>query len=158
MPAPLNVDREAVRVLVVAVGPREAARRMNLSENTVLAWSDRGGWLDHLKPENQPQAPASMLPTVAINAIKPADALRNVLAEDDHETRISLSRGVRRMAKDAETATLDRAGDVLQTTKAAALLHNWSGSPQSVRISMFAPGQAIEVEAEFVADEPENGP
>ncbi len=139
--------------MVIEHGVRDAARMCNLNENTVLAWSKRGGWLDHLKPENQPKPPASMQPTVAIGAIKPADALVNTLLEDNHETKLSLSRSFRKMAKEAESAPLEQAGDVLQVTKGAALVHNWTGSQQSVRISMFAPGQAIEVEAEFVRDE-----
>lgn len=37
----------------------------------------------------------------------------------------------------------------------AKLAGELNGSPQSLRISMFAPGQAIEVEAEFVTDSQE---
>jgi hypothetical protein len=35
MPKPLNVDWPAVRVLAVAVGVREAARQMQISEDAV---------------------------------------------------------------------------------------------------------------------------
>ena len=35
------VDREAVRVLAIELGAREAARRLNLNPNTVLSWARR---------------------------------------------------------------------------------------------------------------------
>ena len=36
MPKPLNVDRPAVSVLIVAVGGRETARKIKISEGAVL--------------------------------------------------------------------------------------------------------------------------
>ena len=38
------IDREAVRVLALEVGAREAARALKLNENTVLAWASRDNW------------------------------------------------------------------------------------------------------------------
>lgn len=75
MPQELDIDREAVRVLTVAVGPREAARQMGLKEATVLQWCHRGDWLAHTKPENQPQLPPSMQKQPVIGVISPAVAL-----------------------------------------------------------------------------------
>jgi transposase-like protein len=37
-------DREAVRVLAIELGAREAARRLGLNPNTVLSWSKRYNW------------------------------------------------------------------------------------------------------------------
>jgi hypothetical protein len=45
MPKPLNVDWPAVRVLAVAVGVREAARQMGISEDAVRQRSKREGWM-----------------------------------------------------------------------------------------------------------------
>jgi Putative ATPase subunit of terminase (gpP-like) len=38
------VDREAVRVLAIELGAREAARRLGLNPNTVLSWAKRYNW------------------------------------------------------------------------------------------------------------------
>jgi len=38
------VDREAVRVLAIELGAREAARKLGLNENTVLSWARRENW------------------------------------------------------------------------------------------------------------------
>jgi transposase-like protein len=35
------VDREAVRILAIELGAREAARKLGLNENTVLSWARR---------------------------------------------------------------------------------------------------------------------
>jgi len=39
-----TVDREAVRVLAIELGAREAARRLGLKEGTVLSWASRYKW------------------------------------------------------------------------------------------------------------------
>lgn len=130
MPVALDVNKEAVQVLVGAVGVREAARQMGLSENTVLAWANRGGWVQHIAnaQERKSKAVALRRPdSLQSPAIKPADALQNVLQDDSRETRISLSKSFRRLSKTAESAPLEQAGDVLQVAKGAALVHNWVG-------------------------------
>jgi hypothetical protein len=38
------VDREAVRILAIELGAREAARKLGLNENTVLSWARRENW------------------------------------------------------------------------------------------------------------------
>jgi hypothetical protein len=45
MPKPLNVDWPAVRVLAVAVGVREAARQMRISQDAVRQRNAKAGWL-----------------------------------------------------------------------------------------------------------------
>jgi hypothetical protein len=38
------VDREAVRILAISIGAREAARRLGIKESTLLSWSHRLKW------------------------------------------------------------------------------------------------------------------
>ena len=38
------IDREAVRVLAIELGAREAARRLGIKESTLLSWSHRLKW------------------------------------------------------------------------------------------------------------------
>lgn len=132
MPPPLKIDKEAVRVLVVAIGPRAAARELGIPEATVLAWSNRGGWLEKVKEMREiaatrvqeRQEARGIVQSVAIKC--PAQALADVMADDSRETRISLSRASRRLAKDAESADLDQAADVLTVARTAALVHGWA--------------------------------
>lgn len=139
MPRPLAVDREAVRVLVVALGSAEAARKMGLNADTVRQWAKRGGWTEGAvsraslvtgepTPAKLAMAatlPESMRPVIVTGVTKPADALREALEDDSRETRLSLSRSARKMARDAENAPLNQAGDVLQVGKLSALTHGW---------------------------------
>jgi hypothetical protein len=52
----LPVDREAVRVLAIELGVREAARRCGLSEDRVRKWSSRYKWLEQRAPKQQQAA------------------------------------------------------------------------------------------------------
>lgn len=104
MPAPLAVDREAVRVLVVAVGVREAARQMDLSEDTVLSWARRGGWLQAASAakDRAMQSLATRQPNaVQSHALKAADALAATLAENGKRTKLGLTAYAARMAERA---------------------------------------------------------
>lgn len=101
MAAPRTDDREQVRMLVLSVGAREAARQAGIPENTVLAWCHRFGWLEHVKPQ-EIELPASM--RGASSAIKPADALQNILSERKLKTRLALSKYVREASHEAAIA------------------------------------------------------
>lgn len=129
----LGVPHTEIRVLAAAVGQREAARQMGLSENTVKSICYRSGDSEKLA-KGMAEKRESVLHPSAPNA---ASVLENILADDSKETRTSLSKSARRLAKDAETAPLDQAGDVLQVGKLAALVHGWSSQQVSMRISMF---------------------
>jgi len=56
------VDREAVRVLAIELGAREAARRLKLNPNTVLSWARRYDWkLPHRRDIGRPAINPSAL-------------------------------------------------------------------------------------------------
>lgn len=134
MPAALEVNKEAVKMLAKVIGVRAAAREMGLPEPTVQAWSAREDWLADTRvvPVSRP---ASMVP--ATRATKsPEEALSAVLADHERETKLSLARTARANALVAERAGLSGAGDALSTGKLAALVHGWAdgstGSPAVV--------------------------
>jgi hypothetical protein len=86
MPAALDVDREAVKTLAIAVGVREAARQMSIPEATVQAWSARFGWFeDKITPKPPHLQPATV-------ATKPSQALNNVLESRKQRTRLNLTK------------------------------------------------------------------
>ena len=124
MPKPLNVDWPAVRVLAVAVGVREAARQMGISEDAVRQRSKREGWMASPKTVAQ-RALAKPVTSVSPDVLSPADALANVLQEHERETKLSLARSARRMAKDAEQATLREAPYVHKAAQVASITHGW---------------------------------
>ena len=151
MPPPLDVDKEDVRVLVVAVGPREAARQMGLKEATVNQWSARGGWLEHLRPENQPKAPVSMAPRTVTGVTNPASALQNTLLERRDKTKLGLSKWAARSSKHLSSLKGERAA--ASYAEAVGTAHVMSKlwpdqSGGSVRISMHAQQMAVAVQAE----------
>lgn len=142
MPPPLNIDKEAVRVLVVAVGAREAARQMGLSESTVMQWSARGKWLAHTRPE-PPHLPVSMQPTAVIGVSTPADALRDALAADGNLVktqtmrfaRLATAHAASKAESDPATA-LEQAGNIKQVVQAAAIAGGWQSATQGVELRL----------------------
>lgn len=100
MPKPLNEDWPAVRVLAVAVGVREAARQMGISEDAVRQRSKREGWMASPKAAAQ-RALAKPVTSVSPNALSPADALANVFSERKDRTRLGLSKYAAEAAEQA---------------------------------------------------------
>ena len=100
MPKPLNVDWPAVRVLAVAVGVREAARQMGISQDAVRQRSKREGWMASPKAVAQ-RALAKPVTRVSPNVLSPAYALANVLSERKHRTKLGLSKYAAEAAEQA---------------------------------------------------------
>jgi uncharacterized protein YjcR len=75
-----TADREAVRVLAIELGAREAARRLGIKESTVLSWARRYGWK---LPKRKPGAISRAINLQSQHAIKPGDAL--IAAHEDYE-------------------------------------------------------------------------
>ena len=133
MPATLEIDREAVKVLVMELGCREAARRMGLNENTVMAWSRRFGWLE-TRPANVPLPPSVIQP--ARNARTASEALADAYKDDRVQTRLAMSRATRKAATALEqkdgNSLLSDGGTTLKTVaQAASLVHGWQEQSQA---------------------------
>ena len=92
MPKSLTVDWPAVRVLAVAVGVREAARQMGISEDAVRQRSKREGWMASPKAVAQRALATPPVTSVSPVAVSPADALANVFSERKHRTKLGLSK------------------------------------------------------------------
>lgn len=147
MPAPLNVDKEQVRMLVLSVGVREAARQCGIKEATVQDWSAKGKWLADTRtviiPAKLPP-PASMRPTDPTR--QPADALADTLRADGNATKLAAMRYARltsnhavALAETAPDEALEQAGNVKQVLQAAAIAGGWAvqdGQP-SVSVNLL---------------------
>ena len=119
MPAAIQVDKDQVKMLVLNLGVREAARQCGLNENTVLDWSRAGQWLSETRP-----TPAKLPPPASlvgpISPIKPADAMANVLAENKKRTMLALSSYVAKTSEHAETLSGEEALASAPSVKAVA--------------------------------------
>ena len=73
-----------------------------------------------------------------------SDALVNVLAEDERETKLSLSRSARQLAAQGETASLEKAHRVHDVAKTAVLVHRWNDreDPGILNVRILAMGKA----------------
>jgi hypothetical protein len=153
MPKPLNVDWPAVRVLAVAVGVREAARQIGISQDAVRQRSKREGWMASPKTAAQ-RALAKPVTSVSPSVLSPADALANVLQEHERETKLSLARSARRMAKDAEEATLREAPYVHKAAQVASITHKWDQREEQSNVMVNIALLGIDPES-IRADQPD---
>ena len=96
---------------------------MNIPEGTVLAHAKRRGWTQRIQVATQE------LNVVQSDAITPVQSvpqsIASILAEHERETKLSLARSARRMAKDAEQATLRQAPYVHKAAQIASITHGW---------------------------------
>ena len=118
------VSKEEVRLLAIELGGvRKAARRIaqengwdatktNQFEDRVCQWSKRHNWF----PERTNQS-------VVSSVSKVSDIVESELAENERETRLSLARASRRMAKDCEELPVRHADKALTVAKTMAIVH-----------------------------------
>jgi transposase len=116
-PARANqVNKEAIRVLVLQHGQREAARIAGLNENTVRSWAMRYNWsTPNAATKTQPNGHSALV-----------ERISDELQENERETRLSLSRYARRASKDAESASLKDAPYVKAAAQVAGITHKWN--------------------------------
>jgi hypothetical protein len=139
-----NIDREAVRMLAIQCGVREAARRCGLKEDRVRQWSKRYHWLQQKAPEQK----RATVTTVT----KPGDILLKTLQSESEATKLALARAARKASVHAskqKPATILRQAKNLRDTAAyASQTHSWEAKQSGVNVF----GQAVVVTPEQVAD------
>jgi len=86
-PAPANqpIEREAVRLLAIEHGVREAARMTGLNEDRVRQWSHRFRWLHNSQGAKSNGAVTSV-------TTRPSDAHVEALAHHEGQTRLTLAK------------------------------------------------------------------
>ena len=143
-------NREAVKVLAQAIGVREAARRMGLSEERVMKWSQRdpaGPWM------SQPGAAMIAAPSVTgatrqLSACPQpvrtaSEALADVNAENGARSRSAAlrysARGLEHLADLSPDEGVLLAPQAASLVKVAATAGEWStASRGNVRINILA--------------------
>lgn len=154
MPAALDVNKEEVRMLVLSVGVREAARQMGLNEDTVSTWSANGGWLAHTKPQAKPLLPLSLIPRSSITS-KPADALQKALTERHEHTKLGLSLYAARASRQASRMPKHELLEAAPSVKAVAdvMAKVWPEAQAGP-----ATGQAMVVNISVLSASPDQSP
>lgn len=156
MPATV-ADWPQVKVTAIHTGSlKEAAQAHGIEYAAVRMRASREEWPVGRRVHKTAQAAQQMAESQIIKAsggrvasvTSAAEAAVNILADDSRETRISLSKSFRRLAKDAEKAPLEQAGDVLQVAKGTALVHNWQTSGP-------ATGQAMVINISVLSASPD---
>lgn len=160
MPPPSTDNWEAVKATAIALNSiKLAAEQHGVGYEAARQQASREKWPVGRRPakaakEAQQFAHAQLVkvsPRAVTSVTSTADALSNVLAEDSRETRISLSKAARQLAKKGETADLSEAGDVLQVGKLAALTHEWQqpgGSSLVINVALIGRSLVDEAHAE----------
>jgi len=129
-----QIDWAGLRAAAVAIGIRPAARQaardlpLNEQERFIQRAMKRCSRQKWLVKSQQDKADAVLTSPTALsaNVRKGSDVLSEILAEHDRETRMSLARSARRMAKDAEEATLRDSDKVHNVAKTTAIVHKWN--------------------------------
>ena len=119
-----NETWEQIKTAYAAgIGLREIARKMEIPEGSVLAYAKRHGWTQQI------QVATGQLSVMQSDAITPVQSvpqsLAVILSEHERETKLSLARSARRMAKDAEQATLRESSYVHKVAQTAGIVHQW---------------------------------
>jgi len=113
MPITQPVNREEIRMLVLDLGYERTAERTGIKPATLRQWARRFSW--------NPKHSQETVTTVT----RPSDILADELAENERETKLSLSRYARKASKDAEGATLRDARQVKAAAEVAGIVHRW---------------------------------
>lgn len=122
-PAP---DREAVRMLAIELGAREAARRVSVKESTVLSWAKRYDW-------KLPKRKGGAISAIRLQS-RPGDALIAAHEGLEGATKTAL---MQTLAKAAQQVAGKAALDISSTAQlrdiclAAARIFGWDEKPQT---------------------------
>jgi hypothetical protein len=131
MPVALDVNWEAVRVLAIAVGVREAARQMGLQEDAVRQRSSREKWLQR----TEQQLPPTVTPRAVTGVTKAGDAAISALESLGSRSRLLVAKGLLRgsktIAKLPGEDILNRANEIKSHVGSLKEVHSWAGSEQS---------------------------
>jgi hypothetical protein len=138
----VNVDKEAVRVLAIELGAREAARRLGLKEATVCAWSSRYKWKLPTRNQHAVIVAAGVDPYKSIKdgSVGVADAkakAKELLLADFKEcearTKNGLARATARAADEASALehVLPRTQQMQQLATAASRVFGWDQPAQT---------------------------
>jgi hypothetical protein len=163
------VNWEAVRVLAVAVGVREAARRMEVSEEATMKRSQREGWLasPEAREANRQLMTARIAQSRTLSAVCPQGGAANLLAQEitdlGRRGRLGHARSqaaiAERIAERDPDENLADMQNVKAAVQSASLVFGWdknNSGAGKIRLEVIAsPGHTptYDVESEVVPNQ-----
>jgi hypothetical protein len=123
-------DREAVRVLAIELGAREAARRVGINESTVLSWAKRYDWK---LPKRKGGATIKSATAITMQS-KPGDALIAVHEDYEGVTKTGLKRTLAKAVKalaEKDALPVESIAQFKDACLAGAKLFGWDGKPET---------------------------
>ena len=122
------IDKEAVRILAIEIGAREAARKLGLNEDTVCSWSKRGNWK---LPKRNGELKRASMQAVASNE-NVGDVVLNTLKVREENTRSQLAIVAERGATEAAQleAVLPAAPLIASLVSAIGKTFGWASGGQ----------------------------
>lgn len=163
MPAALDVNWEAIKMLALSIGVREAARRMNLPEGAVMMRSSREGWMRDI-PRSK-ILPSTMLRPVS-GVSDPAKVYLEELKKIDVETRIEHARtqhaNAKYIASRKPQINVEDAQNVKACVQTAGILLGWESDRPVARLNLTITGgnsvQELPLNHTLDAEWSESGP
>jgi len=110
------VNKEEVRAVVLELGYNEASAKLGIKACTLRQWAKRFNWNGTIKHSQ----------ATVTTVTRPVQVLADELADNERETRLSLSRYAKRAAQDSENATLRDAPLVHKAAQVAGIVHKWN--------------------------------
>lgn len=170
-PVTTVTSREIKAVVVVCGGLREAARRLNISEDMVRQRCRRERWKDDpavARAIEEGRKRRSLSPAV-VTTVSPVEAIACEFDTLGKDSRMRLARGLNKGARHVETMpgkeVLENAHEVKAIVSATETVHPWKNSSMAAKIQLRLTGahqveaSAIVVEADwFDANEPQPEP
>ena len=135
------VDREAVRVLAIELGAREAARRLGLNPNTVLSWAKRYNWELPNRKGGVTKASANAITLQS----KPGDVLLTMHKELEGRTKTGLAQATAKASEHAAeqdgATNLNCSGKLRDLASAAARVFGWDNGAPGVQFNQLVVSQ-----------------
>ena len=130
-------DREAVRVLAIELGAREAARRLGLNPNTVLSWAKRYNWELPNRKGGVTKASANAITMQS----RPGDVLLTMHKELEGRTKTGLAQATAKASEHAAeqdgATNLNCSGKLRDLASAAARVFAWDSDKPAVQFNQL---------------------
>jgi hypothetical protein len=143
----IDIDKESVKVLVIAIGVKETAKKLGIPLSTICNWSAKGKWL------KTPEADAVRYEKRPEGSMSPSEALRETLLELGARTKLGLSRALANGADSVSqmdgAEVLENAEPIGQMVRAASTIHGWAETSNSapIQVSIYGSSAPIQVVA-----------
>jgi antitoxin component of MazEF toxin-antitoxin module len=143
MPQALAVDWSQVRTLALAIGVREAARRLELSEEAVMKRCSREGWLKEARAQDAfiDREIALKRERQGLSAIvrTPAEVFKQTGVNTRSKLAVAVEKQADKLAETDADELLVMAPTVKMVVDSAAKLHGWENAAAlNIRLDVLA--------------------